>query len=281
MILILTSKEDVASMNIREELLDLGEWKPAGIFDGNEVLAYGDMAMVEINEIHLHCEDLDLQVKEELDIEPDMIIVASRHRSQSKLRTLTVHPLGNFTSADFGGKPGTLAKTAPRKMTQAFLTLSRKASDLDFHISFEATHHGPYIDTPTFFIEIGSDETAWPEKPPARAIAETIMSIAIKPGQSLETEDDIIAIGIGGGHYMPRMSEVAMTHQISFGHMVPGYATDALDNDMLVQLMKQVPDVEGVYFHRKALSKPRLRELKAMCEELGLKVLSSKEIPLR
>ncbi len=279
MILILISREDIASVNIGEELLSLRDWKELeDTFDGNPVLSSGGFLMVQINDIHLHFEDMDRKFDEVLGIRPEVIVVASRHRSQSKLRTLTVHPLGNYSSADFGGRSGTLVPSAPREMTHALITLARKAKDLDFKISYEATHHGPYNGSPLFFIEIGSDETAWPEKPPARAIAETILTL--DEGE-LATNDDIIAIGIGGGHYMPWISEVAMTNKISFGHMVPGYATDTLDEAMLRQLMDSTPGIGGVYFHRKSLSKPRLRELKALCEDLGLKVLSSKEIPLR
>ncbi len=278
--LILTSAEDIASMNIREELLALRNWEEIPeTFDGNPVLRSGGFIMVLINEIHLHFEDIDKKLDDALGIRPGVIIVASRHRSQSKLRTLTIHPLGNYSSADFGGRTGTLVPSAPREMTHALITLANNASHLDFRITFEATHHGPYNGSPLFFIEIGSDEIAWPEKPPAKAIAETILTLA--DGEELATNDDIIAIGIGGGHYMPRMTEVALTNKISFGHMVPGYATDTLDEAMVRQLMERTPGVEGVYFHRKALSKPRLRELKALCEELGLKVLSSKDIPLR
>ncbi|MCK4758252.1 MAG: transposase [Thermoplasmata archaeon] len=275
--LILTSKEDIASMNIREEFLGMRDWQEAGTFDGNPVHRTGGFTMILIDDIHLYYDDLDRKVKDELGIEPDVIIVASRHRSESKLRTLTVHPLGNYSSADYGGRPGTLVPSAPREMTHALVTLARNARELDFKISFEATHHGPYNGSPLFFIEIGSDESAWPEKEPATAIAKTILSL----DSELATGDDIVAMGIGGGHYMPRMSDVALEHKISFGHMVPGYATDSLDEAMIEQIMEKTPGVEGVYFHRKALSKPRLRELKAICEELGLEILSSKEMEFR
>ncbi len=276
-ILILTSNEDVASMNIREHLLQLADWQPEGTFDGNPALRNGRFLMIEINEIHLFYDFIGRKAREQLGIQPDLIVVASRHRSKSGLRTLTVHPLGNFSSADFGGQPGKLVPTAPRKMTHALLELKNKAGHLDFGISFEATHHGPYLETPLFFIEIGSDESAWPEKEPASAIAEVILSLA----EPLRTDDDIVAVGIGGGHYMPRISDVAGSHKISFGHMVPSYALESLDADMIRQAVAKTPGVEGVYFHRKGMSKPKLRELRALCEELDLPVLSSKDIPER
>jgi D-aminoacyl-tRNA deacylase len=273
--LIVTSAEDIASMNIRKHILSLGNWEDAGkVFDGSPVLAYGNFNMVLIQDIHLHFEELDVRLKEETGIGPECIIFASRHRSESGLRTLTVHPLGNYGDAQFGGSSGKLVPTAPGLMTSALLALKKNASTLDFEVSFECTHHGPFLRTPTFFIEIGSDESAWPEKPAGEVLAKTILELdSVK-----DTKDDVIAIGVGGGHYAPRHSDVALTRQISFGHMVPNYALGYLDEGMARQVIERTPGCEVVYFHRKSMKKPLYREMKAKFEELGLRPVSSKDL---
>jgi D-aminoacyl-tRNA deacylase len=275
--LIVTSQEDVASMNIREHLIGLADWADAGkVFDGSPILSYGNYTMILIQGIHLHFEELDIRLKTETGIKPVCIIFASRHKSESGLRTLTVHPLGNYGEAQFGGMPGKLVPTVPKLMTSALLGLKRNASALDFEVSFECTHHGPFLRTPTFFVEIGSDEKAWPEKPAGKVLAQTILDLG--SGKAMETEDDVVAVGIGGGHYAPRHSDVVLNHRISMGHMVPNYALESLDEDMVRQVIGRTPGCEVVYFHKKSMKKPLYRELKGMFEGLGLRVVSSADL---
>lgn len=273
MYLIVTSKEDVASMNIRDCLLSAADWNEIGEFDGSPVLSCGGFTMILIEKIHLHFENLDAHVRSELGIEPDCMIFASRHKSESKLRTLTVHPLGNYGEALFGGKAGSLVPTSPKLMSAALLALKRNASALDFEISFECTHHGPFLETPAFFIEIGSDEGAWPERPAGEMLAKTIIEL-----DSAETEDDVVAIGVGGGHYAPRHSGIVSSRKISFGHMIPNYAIDNVDKEMVKLAIERTPGCECVYFHRKSMKKPQYRELKSTFEDLGIRPVSSADI---
>ena len=220
MYLIVTSAEDVASMNIRDKLQDMADWQEVGEFDGSPVLAHKEYHMILIQEIHLYWENLDLEIEKETGMTYECFIFASRHRSKTGLRTLTVHALGNYGNADFGGQPGTIVQTNPKLMTKALLLLRNEAVDLDFQISFETTHHGPYLDTPTFFIEIGSDENAWSEPEPARRIARVILELA----DSNITDDDDIVIGVGGGHYAPRHTDLVGRMKASVGHMVQNQA---------------------------------------------------------
>jgi len=273
MYLIVTSKEDVASMNMRDRLLSRVDWKEAGEFDGSPVFSSGDFTMILIERIHLHFENLDAHIKDELGIKPDCLIFASRHKSESKLRTLTVHPLGNYGEALFGGKEGGLVPTAPKLMTAALLALKRNASALDFEISFECTHHGPYLETPAFFIEIGSDEGAWPEKPAGEVLARTILEL-----DATETNDDVVAIGVGGGHYAPRHTGIVSSRRISMGHMIANYAVENVNKEMAKLVIDKTPGCEVVYFHKKSMKKPQYRRLRTLFEELGVRPVSSDDI---
>ena len=277
MYLIVTSEEDVASMNIRERLLAMADWEECGEFDGSPVLAHGDFIMILIREIHLEADDLDRRIKDEAGLEPDCLIFASRHKSKSGLRTLTVHPIGNYGEAKFGGRERTVVPAAPRSMTRALLLLKRHASELDFNISFECTHHGPYLETPCFFIEIGSDEVAWPEVEPGNAIARTILDL----DTTGEVSGDRVAIGVGGGHYAPRHTHLVMDRQVSIGHMIPSYALDNVDDDSVSHVIERTPGCEVVYFHRKAMNKPRYRELKGIFEEKGIRAVRSSDLDER
>lgn len=272
--LIVTSGEDIASMNIRQRLLSLAEWKEIGKFRGTPALSAGGSYMIFIPGIHLEAENLDSEVKKALGIDFDCMIWASRHKSQSGLRTLTVHPIGNYGKAEFGGRDGRLAPTCPRLMTKAFLLLKKSAGSLDFQISFECTHHGPYVETPSFFIEIGSDESAWKEEEPAKKIAEVILSL----DKNQDTLADKIAIGVGGGHYAPRHSEVALAKKLSFGHMLPNYACGNATSEIIQHAIERTPGCEVVYFHRKSMEKPEHRRIKAIFEDAGIKAVSSADL---
>jgi D-aminoacyl-tRNA deacylase len=191
--------------------------------------------------------------------------------------------MGNYNSdPKFGGKPEELVTSAPHIMTEGYRRLLENAKQyygakLKHSISFEVTHHGPILDTPSFFIEIGSDESAWEDELAARVIAQTILDL-LNPGLEDTLKDYPIAIGIGGGHYAPRHSDVARKKQVSFGHMIPNYALEVIPEKMLIRAMERTPGAENVYFHKKALKKPRYRELKAFFLEKGYKVLQSADL---
>lgn len=270
-ILIVTSEIDKASMNILDHLLELGRWRKFGDFDGNPAKEYGNKRLVTIQDEFLFRNGLDAEIKESLGIDFDVMIFASRHRSESGLRSLTVHPLGNYDKAEYGGHPRKLVPTSPDIMTLALRLLRNKSAGLDFSVSFEVTHHGPYVDMPAFNIEIGSEERAWMEEPPAEAIASVIMSV--------EEEKLPTVIGVGGGHYAPRITDVALEKRVSFGHMVPNYALDCLDVAMLRQVIDLTPNARYAYFHRKAMSKSKVRELSLLCEKNGLISARTSDLP--
>jgi D-aminoacyl-tRNA deacylase len=277
MYLIITSAEDVASMNIRDKLLGMADWKETGRFEGEPVLNHGVFDMILIKDIHLNREYLDRDVKNETGKRYDTFIFASRHRSESGLRTLTVHALGNYGSADFGGQPGKLVPTNPRLMTKALLLLKKHGANLGFGISFETTHHGPYLETPTFFIEIGSGPDAWPEPEPAKAIARVIMDL----GKETFTDGDAIGIGFGGGHYGPRHTDVVERMKISMGHMVPDHSIQYVDGEMLDQMLARTPGATVAYFHKKAVKQPRKSEILALLESRGVKAVRSADLEPR
>ena len=107
--LLLCSISDVASVNIRDALLDLGGWSEVGALQGHPCLARGEDLLVTIQEPHLFADNVDALVSQQLQMEVGPVVFLSRHKAASGIPTLTVHPIGNFSKADFGGRPGTLS----------------------------------------------------------------------------------------------------------------------------------------------------------------------------
>jgi D-aminoacyl-tRNA deacylase len=272
--LVVRSSEDAASVNIVEHLLRLGAWEPAGDFEGAPVLRRGDSWVVTIPVHHLFYDDIDDKVEHALGERPSLVIFASRHKSASNLRTLTVHPIGNYGRAEMGGRDRTLVPSAPREMTFAFKEMVKRGGALEYQISLEATHHGPHLRTQTFYIEIGSDEMAWKAPEPARAIAAALFEVLANPAP-----ESPIAVGVGGGHYVPRITDVARTKNIAFGHMLPSYALEqGWSPETLELMLGATPGAKLVYFHKKAIKTPVLREMEAWFRQRGVEPVSSKAL---
>ena len=266
----MTSSEDNASMNIRARLLDKPGWTESGAFGNHEVMRRGDLLMVQVDRIHLDEDFIDDRVSKSLGVPVDVLVFASRHRAESRIPTLTVHPIGNFSSADFGGRAGTLCSTAPGLMTSALRALALHSQGMGFNVSFETTHHGPIVNAPAFYIEIGSYEELWGREDAAQAIAESILEI--------RDPDYPVVVGAGGGHYAPRFTDVAISKKVSLGHMAANYAVESLSKEMIGQMSAKSQGAKLVYFHRKAMSKPVYRELRERFTSCGLKEISSDDL---
>jgi D-aminoacyl-tRNA deacylase len=268
--LVVTSSEDNASMNIRARLLEMEGWEEIGTFDGHPALVKGDFLMVQVDRIHLEEDYVDERLRQALGREVDVVIFASRHRAESRIPTLTVHPIGNYSSAEFGGKPHTLCRSSPALMTSALRNLASNARGLGWNVSFETTHHGPSVNSPAFYIEIGSYEELWGREDAAEAIARSIMDI----------RDDgyPVVICAGGGHYAPRYTEVALARKVSIGHMAANYALDSLDEGMIRQMAEKSGGAKRVYFHRKGMPKPAYRALRERFASCGLDEIRSDDL---
>lgn len=266
--LIVTSREDIASMNIRRHLLANWEWREVGAFENDPILESGEHLMVTIPEIHLARDHIDRQVSESTGRIFEAVIFASRHRAESKLPTLTVHPIGNFSKAEFGGLDRTLVRVPPHLMTSSLRLLRELWTGTGFGISFETTHHGPYLETPSFFIEIGSDESLWTHDEAAETISRVIMTAKEKKGE--------IVICVGGGHYAPRFTDLALENLVSIAHMAANYAVnDLYDEEVMKEMIEKSMRPKVVYFHRKSMQKQKFRELSERFASFGIETVRS------
>lgn len=267
---LVASEADEASVHQRAALLSLAKWDDATPFEGRPAYRRGDQLLVSIRELHLDRDHLDRDLASVMGAPVELIIYLSKHRSESRTPSLTVHPIGNPRAADFGGRPGTLVPAAPTWMTSALRRLRASAADLPYEVTFEATHHGPYLETPTFFIEQGSTEVEWADRRASEAIARALLE--------LEAADTPVAVGLGGGHYAPRHTDVAVARRVAFGHLLSGHALEHLSDDVLTQAVARTPGASLAYLHRKSLGKPEARELEARVGTLGLRVVHEADL---
>lgn len=285
-VLIVSSLEDPASTNLKNSLLEKTTWKEHDTFSEAPVYHHTkmkDVIIVTIPDKKIRHENIDKEVEANLKIKPKLAIFLSRHRSKMGEPTLTVHPIGNYGDAEFGGKTRTLIQSAPRLMTH-FLRLIKKnleGTNLAYQVCYEVTHHGPYLEIPTVFAEVGSTETQWCEKEPAQIIAQSLLELLSKYHYEEDLPKDIpVLVGIGGGHYAPRFTDIVFEKKVAFGHMIPSYHIDAgnINDEMLQIALDKTPDVSGVYINKKSLKKSQVTEFKKWFENKGIDVVSSKEL---
>ena len=217
--LILASRKDSAGMNIAHHLIELFN------FEKCEDNAYrlSDNLLRIIGEDSVYAEFPETHINERI----DFIIFASRHSSEAGVPTLTVHTPGNFTSADFGGKPHEICFSNPsaQKIGLQELAAQKEELQLDFEVSMEATHHGPLTGTPTMFIEIGSQKEQWAHPQAGEAVAISLMK-ATEYGRF----DFPKAIGIGGGHYCQKHTRVMLYREYAIGHVLAKYVPITEEN---------------------------------------------------
>ena len=274
--LIISSEADTASINLRDRLLENAEWKENGEFKGHIIwrLAkdYGSFCLegtrlITLNKLHIHAEKIDSEWFEETSIKIENIVFLSRHKAASGRPSLTVHPIGNWGKADYGGFSGKLSKTSPIWMTGLLLKIYENRLP-GYDICFEATHHGPLLETPTMFLEIGSSEEQWELREPAYALTKSLLE--------LEPAKGTVVVGIGGGHYTPRFTEAALSHQVCFGHMVANYGIPSLTPESLKDAIVS-SRAKGLYFHKKGMKKTEYRKWKEYAEEEGIKIFNQSD----
>ncbi len=226
--------------------------------------------MVTIPDQHIYHEDLDKEV-EDLGVKVDEVIVMSKHSAKSGTPALTAHPIGNYHENEFGGREGALVKANPALMTDALRRIVQRNDMPENQLCFEVTHHGPWMEKPTFYIEVGSVQEQWENKHAAEILAHVIEELDPHPEYP-------VAVGMGGGHYAPRFTEVALNFKVNFGHMLPNYQIEGRDDEDIVRMLKlacEASDTKLVYFHKKSVKKPEARRLSSLIESAGFEQIDS------
>jgi len=212
--LIVASKKDLAGVNITTRL---SQFRGNPLLAGMKNAASYDFYLVE-DEI-IKTENLDAEKINKY----DFIIFASRHSSSNpeSQKTLSVHAPGNFRFAEHGGEPGKACPSSAIFQKQIFEKLKKMAKehnlDKEYSVTMEVTHHGPLINKPCLFIEIGPREVEWNDRRAAFVIAKTIDE-TIKGYH--ENPYNEVAIAIGGPHYCPSFNKIQANSNVAISHVI-------------------------------------------------------------
>ena len=224
--LIVASKKDKAGINITTNLSQFRKKPLVSSMSGEPNF---DFYLVE--EGIIYTENLDLEKINKY----DFIIFASKHKSEKGDKSLSIHAPGNPRNANLGGLPKKMCKTSALFQKQIFEKLNSNVKehslDKKYKVTLECTHHGPLIEKPCVFIEIGSSEIEWTDRKAGFIIAKTINQIIQEFRENPYNE---IAIGIGGPHYCPNFNKVQLNSNVAISHVIPKYVLP-LDEEMVKQ----------------------------------------------
>ena len=237
MILLVASSKDIASLNIREQILrNYPFHKTAEKFQGSSLFA-ADIEGKKVTLATLSEESIKAQDLPEKFPNAELVVFMSRHSSKSGKPTLSIHTPGNFGDADLGGLPKILSVSPASAMQNALRALIhyKGALNLSYEVSFECTHHGPSLNIPAMFVELGSSPVQWGDLRAAEAVAYSAMTAIA----NFSAPASSAVLGVGGTHYNQRFTLMALSGEAAFGHMIPKYAVHLVDAEMLRQCVER------------------------------------------
>ncbi len=237
-IAIIVSARDIAGMAVKQQLLkSYGFEEVKGeTFDGSPVFTlpiedYSAKLFTAATD-SIHCENIDKQIS------ADIFVFATRHSSGASVPALTTHSIGNWGRAELGGMDSIICPTSPSllKLFLQNLTAVAKSENYSGEVVQEATHHGPFIEKPAVFIEVGSTENEWKDEDLASMVADSLiggLGDFAAMGENGEKHEPVVALG--GLHYASSFKKLMLETSYAVGHICPKHALNLLTPQLLQQ----------------------------------------------
>ncbi|MDP6599946.1 MAG: D-aminoacyl-tRNA deacylase [Candidatus Woesearchaeota archaeon] len=265
-IAIISYSKDKASINIKENLVNNFDFDESDEkFDNNNIfqttIDNNIIKLYTINSEHIYTDGLDRK------IDADLFIFISKHSAVEGRPSLTCHPIGNFGKAEKGGREKTLC-TAPSFFLKNILNeLNKNSDDADYDVTMEATHHGPFLEKPILFVEIGSSEKEWEDQNAGSIIAKSLISTiknnsnnndSINKNFNEKNNNYESIFVIGGSHYNHVATKAMLKTNFGVGHICTKYNLENLDESLIKQAMKKtIPEARFVLLDWKGLGKEK------------------------
>jgi D-aminoacyl-tRNA deacylase len=250
--LVVASKQDAAGSNITTRL---SQFRANPLLSGMKKEANFDFHLVE--ESILQTENLDMEKINRY----DFIIFASRHSSESKEKTLSIHAPGNWRNAEHGGESGKVCPASALFQKQMFENLIKMTKehqlDEEYKVTMEVTHHGPLIKKPCLFIEVGSTMEEWNDRRAGFVLAKTIDETIKNYKENPYNE---VAIAIGGPHYCPSFNKIQESSNVAISHVIPKYKFPLTKEMVQEALDKTTEDVDLILLDWKGLGNKEIKE---------------------
>ena len=230
---------------------------------------YSNVRLLDSPTSLLHREDLDR-------LYPNVTayVFLSKHKSDSKIPTLTCHCTGNFGHNPYGGNSREIAVSFP-SLQKAYLRALTRTSERvpGYDIVIEATHHGPTsLRKPLLFVELGSSERQWADKNAASVICDALLGV-IREGPKRCGK---VGVGLGGTHYPGKFNRLLLDTDFGLAAVASKHNLDLVDESMMHQMItKSVEKVTNIVLDGKGLGSQKDR-IHYLAEKTGLEILNLK-----
>jgi len=296
--LIITSTEDKASMNIRNNLLNskLFSFKESEkIWHENPIYQFEGFIEKNVLNFFLNNNQINLGLTEEpliflnnlkLDkssLNPDAIIFASRHTSKTAKPAILIHTTGNWSDdIRFGGDSYKLSKTSALLQKAGFYSLESqlyKRNLPKFTLDMEVTHHGPTnLETPLVYIELGSSKQEWNMKEAGEMVGNAIIDTIFKYLKVNEKIDIKIGLGFGGTHYAPNFNKIMSLPEIALSFICPKYYIQELNKDLIAQMIENTKEaIDYFIIDWKGTNSEDKKHLIPLLEDYNIPIKKTKE----
>ncbi|MGP6207261.1 D-aminoacyl-tRNA deacylase [Cuniculiplasma sp. SKW3] len=196
----------------------------------------------------------------------DIIVFLSRHSSEKKVNSLTVHPVGNFSRADLGGREGEICPSSPEIQTAMLRKMIELYKGEKYQVTFEATHHGPLTQRPIIFAEIGTEPENWHD-PEALAILYGGVT-------QFETHNYNNYVAAGGGHYAPKFSSYVVDNRVNIGHIISKYRLEEITEREVEMAVEKTPKCKGFIVDKKGTKSDGYAKIKNVAAEKDLEIIN-------
>ncbi|BCS91077.1 MAG: D-aminoacyl-tRNA deacylase [Candidatus Micrarchaeota archaeon] len=189
----------------------------------------------------------------------ELAIFLSPHKSSKGVSSFTVHACGNWSNDNsYGGLPDKLSMAKPDLMLSMLKRMKENNKRSNINVTYEATHHGPYSDTPIIFAEFMDKDIDYCSSVVAKSIYEALSS---------NESYNKIAVGIGSTHYPIRFTKLALEKSYAFSHIMPKYHINA---DMLSDAFERSdPKAEIAVIEKSSLNSSQFRSIIDTLNRLG------------
>lgn len=272
-IILLSSEIDPASTNIKEHILNKIYFeKTDETFEENKILVAKInnriLRLLNCKKDHIFMENFDKGLN------TDLIVVLSKHRAASGKPSLSGHFVGNYGLAEYGGKEKVLCKSHPYFLKNYLINLNEITNDPNYEITLESTHHGPYVETPLIYIEIGSSEKQWKDPNAAEIVSESLIKTL-----NSDFGDTKVAIGFGGTHYCSNFNKIEFYSEYALSHICPKHFIDNLNEDLVIQMIRKSNNrAKLAILDWKGLDSPKRNKIIAILDKLNIPWKKTKDI---
>lgn len=256
------SSEDPASLNIGSKMLEIA---------GNKFTSRG----IEVSVLKIDGQSLYIKSHEELSSKADMMIFLSRHSGTPGFPVITAHVPGNFGEARYGGLPRKVS-VAPPLFLKVFIQEAKiLVEGTKFEVAMEPTHHGPSLDIPTAFVEIGCSEKEWTDPLAGEIVAKAV----VRALERFPDENFHPAVGIGGPHINHHFTKVQLLSSYALGHIIRNYDLSEVDLPLLRSAFtRSDPKANVALLDWKSIRSSLKEKVMLMLEEIGIEAVKVKKV---